>query len=231
MASQQYTNLAQSSFASPYTAGDTTITLQSGDGALFPSTGNFTVAIDSPPQFFLLCTGRSGDVLTVNSSATEGTTAQSMAVGKLVVQILTAGTMDAIRSDMSQVGVNSGLPVSGMKKGDRYEATDAQYYYVFDGSVWQQFSKVNLTVSSHSSNYSLTATDNIVNATASLTFTLPSVTGLTGKIYYIKNFTGSGSVTVNTTGGVTIDGQSSWIMSNQYSSMTVFTDGSNWYII
>lgn len=31
MSSQQYTNLAQSSFASPYTAGDSSITLQSGE--------------------------------------------------------------------------------------------------------------------------------------------------------------------------------------------------------
>jgi hypothetical protein len=231
MASQQYTNLAQSSFASPYTAGDSSITLQSGDGALFPATGDFTIAIDSPTQFFLKCTSRSGDVLTVNPSATEGTVAQSKAVGILVVQVLTAGTMDAIRSDLSQVGVNSGLPVSGMKKGDRYEATDAPYYYVFDGSVWDQFSKVNLVVSSHSSNYPITSTDNIVIATSTLTFTLPSTSGLTGKIYFIKNLTGSGSVTINTSSGATIDGQSSWIMSSQYSSMTVFTDGSNWFII
>lgn len=73
MAVQQYTNLAASTLGSPYTAGDSSLTLSTGGGAVFPTSGNFTVGIGNPPTFFLQCTARSGDVLTVGTSATEGT--------------------------------------------------------------------------------------------------------------------------------------------------------------
>ena len=67
-------NLAQSTLASGYTAGDSSITVQSGDGAKFPTSGNFMLALNDPPDFFLRCTARSTDTLTVDTSGAESST-------------------------------------------------------------------------------------------------------------------------------------------------------------
>jgi hypothetical protein len=136
---QQYTNLASSTLASSYTAGGTTVTLASGDGAKFPTTGDFTIAVGQPPAFFLQCTSRTGDTLTVDTIATEGTTAANASSATVVTQVITAGVLDGIRSDQNQVGPYSSLPSSGMRKGDSYKCIDSPYEYVYNGSAWQAF--------------------------------------------------------------------------------------------
>ena len=139
MAEQQYSNLASSILASAYTAGDTTLTLQSGTGSLFPVIGDFTVAIDSPPSFFLYCTARATDVITVNSSASEGTSASNEPIGTPVTQVITSGVLNNIRNDMNKFGLDADLSTSGMHLGDRYNDTDQSYYYIYGTSGWQQF--------------------------------------------------------------------------------------------
>ena len=135
--SQTYTNLASSTLASSYTAGDSSITVATGDGAKFPTTGNFTVAVGQPPNFFLQCTARTDDTLTVDTSATEGTTAANASSATAVTHVITAGVLDGIRSDQNQVGLYSSLPTSGMKKGDSYKCSDSPWQFHYDGSVWQ----------------------------------------------------------------------------------------------
>jgi len=139
MSEQQYSNLASSTLASAYTAGDTTLTLQSGTGSLFPVTGDFTVAIDSPPSFFLYCTARATDVITVNSSASEGTTAGNKPIGTTVTEVITAGVLNNIRSDMNKFGFDTSISSSGMHLGDRYDSIDQPYYYIYGTSGWRQF--------------------------------------------------------------------------------------------
>lgn len=86
------------------------------------------------------------------------------------------------------------------------------------------------------SNYSASATDNTIlaNTTGSaLTITLPSTATIKGRIYTIKKI-GSGGIdnqlTINPSGG-TIDGGSSYIIYNDWTYVTLQTDGSNWYVI
>ena len=55
MSSQQYTNQAVSTLGLPYTSGASSLTLSSGTGSAFPATGNFTIGINDPPSFDLLC--------------------------------------------------------------------------------------------------------------------------------------------------------------------------------
>jgi hypothetical protein len=148
MATQQYTNLAGSSLSVSYTAGNTTLTLQSGDGALFPSSGDFTVGVDKPPTFFLKCTSRSGDVLTVGASATEGTTAASRTIGTPITHVLTAGAMRSMFGDYLSVGPFASRPASPFA-GFRYKATDSPVDSVYDGTNWNDFvrdSKVTLPI-------------------------------------------------------------------------------------
>lgn len=69
----------------------------------------------------------------------------------------------------------------------------------------------------------------LVEVTAnSPTLTLPSATGTYGMSFIIKN-TGSGTATLATTGGQTIDGASTKSLT-QYVSLTVFSNGINWII-
>ena len=89
-----------------------------------------------------------------------------------------------------------------------------------------------IVVVSKGASYPAAATDNVILVTAAATITLPAVTGLTGKQIIVKNLATTGVlVVVDTTGGATIDGQLSWTMAVQYLSMTMVTDGINWYII
>ena len=61
------------------------------------------------------------------------------------------------------------------------------------------------------------------------TITLPTAVNITGQQFNIKN-SGSGTVTLATTSGQTIDGQAVQTLT-QYQALTVVSNGSNWIII
>lgn len=82
----------------------------------------------------------------------------------------------------------------------------------------------------------LSVSDNtvLVNTTsAAITITLPAAGTIAGRIYTIKKI-GTGDIdnplTITPAAG-TIDGGASLIMYNDYSYVTIQTDGTNWYII
>lgn len=77
----------------------------------------------------------------------------------------------------------------------------------------------------------LGATDStvLVNA-ASVTVTLPTAVGITGRLYTVKMTAASGTVTVATTASQTIDGTSTHSLSSN-AAITVQSDGSNWFIV
>ena len=72
-----------------------------------------------------------------------------------------------------------------------------------------------------------------VNASsAAFTLTLPAVSGIGGTIFVIKEAAGSANtVTIATPSSETIDGQSTYTMSTPYASITIYCDGSNWFVI
>lgn len=67
-----------------------------------------------------------------------------------------------------------------------------------------------------------------------ITLTLPNATGNFGRQFIIKDWRGNSSVrniTINTSLGQTIDGNSSKIINTNYASFYVVSDGSNWAVI
>lgn len=84
------------------------------------------------------------------------------------------------------------------------------------------------------SNYTLTANDWTVDCTSgTFAVTLPTAVGITGRTYNIKN-SGTGVITINTTGGQTVDDQISgyWTLgASSYANMCVQSDGTNWIIL
>ncbi len=83
--------------------------------------------------------------------------------------------------------------------------------------------------------YTITSADTVVIADATsnnITVTLPVASGVTGYRFYVKRKDGSGNtVTIARSGSDVIDGATSQTLNAQYTSATVVSDGSNWYII
>jgi hypothetical protein len=79
--------------------------------------------------------------------------------------------------------------------------------------------------------YTILTTNFYIEATAnSFILTLPTAVGFSGKSFVIKN-SGTGVITVDANGSQTIDGSLTAILSTQYESVTVVSNGSNWIII
>lgn len=92
-----------------------------------------------------------------------------------------------------------------------------------------------LQLVSKTGTYAILRTDNIIlcDATsAAFTATLPTAVNFTGQTYTIKKTDSSvNAVTVGTTSSQTIDGSTTAVISTQYASITVVSDGANWSII
>jgi hypothetical protein len=77
--------------------------------------------------------------------------------------------------------------------------------------------------------YTVKDDDYLIDITGNtITVTLPTALGFSGKNYVLKN-RGTGVVTVGTTSSQTIDGSSSKILNNN-DSIEIVSDGSNWII-
>jgi hypothetical protein len=109
------------------------------------------------------------------------------------------------------------------------QGTAANSTFQLNGSMSANITKTN-------TNYPVTETDNTILAdatSAALTITLPPVTNISGRIYTIKKVGTGGidnAVTISPTGG-TIDGGANYIIYNDWTFVTLQTDGTNWYVI
>ncbi|HSU29532.1 MAG TPA: hypothetical protein VLJ68_14190 [Chitinophagaceae bacterium] len=103
-------------------------------------------------------------------------------------------------------------------------------------STVQVSGSLSMTIRTITSNTVLTGTDNTILAnttSGAITITLPNPANFSGRIYTIKKV-GSGGIdnelTVSPAAG-TIDGGSNYIIYNDWTYVTLQTDGTNWYII
>lgn len=124
-----FTNNASASLASAITSGSTTITLASGQGALFPaiSGSNFFMAtlVDTSNNIEIVrATARTGDTLTV-TRAQDGTSARAFAAGdKLELRIVNAGLQEFVQRDGS-VAMTGALNMNSQKVTNLTQATAA----------------------------------------------------------------------------------------------------------
>ena len=93
-----------------------------------------------------------------------------------------------------------------------------------------------LAIATKTATYTASASDHTIlcNNTTALTITLPLASGAAGRIYVIKKISAAGNnVTIqrNGSGSDLIDGASSVIISVQYSSYMLQSDGTNWYTL
>ena len=87
-------------------------------------------------------------------------------------------------------------------------------------------------------NYTPTMGDDFILVSATgKTITLPSISGnhfsaadgFASRHYTIKQIVSGGSTTIATTGGATIDGASTYVLTNQYSTVELQSDNTNWW--
>ncbi|HET9412141.1 MAG TPA: hypothetical protein VFO38_04820 [Candidatus Saccharimonadales bacterium] len=97
------------------------------------------------------------------------------------------------------------------------------------------WSDTTYATSTKTSNYTVSATDTVIFANATsgnVTITLPTASTSTGYRFYVKRIDNSGNTcTVARSSSDTIDGQTSISLDLQYTSLTIVSDGSAWYII
>lgn len=97
------------------------------------------------------------------------------------------------------------------------------------------WSDATFTTSTKTSNYTIGATDTVIFANATsgnVTITLPVASGVSGYRFYVKRIDNSGNTcAVARSGSDTIDGQTSVNLDAQYTSLTLVSDGTAWYII
>lgn len=101
-----------------------------------------------------------------------------------------------------------------------------------DNSVLTIAGPIATALASKSSNYTITATDSVILASGTTTITLPTAVGITGRQYTIKKTDASGTnVTIATTSSQNIDSATTYILSVQYQSIAVVSDGTQWWIV
>lgn len=84
-------------------------------------------------------------------------------------------------------------------------------------------------VTAYSTTGSILVTDSFITVSGTITRTLPTAVGVKGRVYTIK-MTGSGVVTLDTTGGQTIDGASTYVLRDTNGGIALISDGSNWLV-
>jgi len=103
-------------------------------------------------------------------------------------------------------------------------------------STVQIAGSLSMAIKSVTGDYTVTAADNTILAntsSASITVTLPAPGSFAGRIYTIKKIGNGGldnELTISPASG-TIDGGSSYKIYNDWTYVTLQTDGTNWYII
>lgn len=100
-----------------YTAGDPTLTLLAGQGALLPATGTFWIRQASLLQSSLInilkVTARTGDVLTVVGGQ-DGTTDQNILTGTIMCWVLSASALQQLTVDISSTPWLSAITSKGV---------------------------------------------------------------------------------------------------------------------
>ena len=76
------------------------------------------------------------------------------------------------------------------------------------------------------------ASDNMLvfTGTSAATLTLPTAASIAGRVYWVKNASSNSStLTIATTSSQTIDGLSSWSLTQTNKAIRLVSDGANWY--
>lgn len=93
-------------------------------------------------------------------------------------------------------------------------------------------------IATYTNSYSMTSTDDAAlgdTSSNNITFTLPDASSVSGKIFYFKKISASNSMLIKSVSGQLLDGSdidaAPYAITVIYESVTIISDGSNWWII
>lgn len=208
-------------------AGNTSATkkflTQTGTGTVSAAPGWSTIAAADLPSPFTSGTasGSTSKFATVTGTLTSGHLATWDASGNLIdggaVPSGGGGTVTSVA-----MSVPAGMSVSGSP--------------VTSTGTLAVTGFPNLAFASKTANYTLTATDQVILASASggaFTLTLPAASSNSGKVFYLKKTDSTtNAVTISRAGSDTIEGATTTTLNTQYEILTLVSDGvSVWNIL
>ena len=112
-----------------------------------------------------------------------------------------------------------------------FSATSGRVYTFPDaeGTVALSGDPLRVPYNAQGSSYAASDNDCVISATGTFTVTLPAVSGVSGKMLWVKN-SGAGVITVDGNGAETIDGAATQAVAAG-DCMQVCSDGLNWIIL
>ena len=184
--------------------------------------------------------GAIGSVSTTTTGGAVGKGATSTA-GGAIGNLSTATTGGAV-GDRAKVtdGFAGGQSASAngtgrVQLGTGTNSTDNTIQFLSSGSVTAaEFGRLAVsTTAATGSTYTVLSTDHVILANNSGGVAVALISAASagdGFRLVIKN-TGTGAVTIDADGAETIDGALTAILTNQYESITIVSDGLNWFIL
>lgn len=177
---------------------------------------------------------------------------QFIAIGELPNDVLTNAVL--FNTDQTPGQPNSVALIMGGWDGSEQQASayiggaTTGVYVPDSASSFEVIGNITLlgalsyNYTSQSTPYSALITDCVIgvssiNASPNNTITLPVISSLVsanGHVIYIKDESGTANITnivINTSDSATIDGSSTFTITQAYSSITLYCNGSNWFII
>ncbi|MGE3278033.1 MAG: hypothetical protein AB7O67_23220 [Vicinamibacterales bacterium] len=128
-------------------------------------------------------------------------------------------------------GINAGSGNVGIVGTDgRVPAISSTYFASLDGSALTNLTSATYAVAAKTTTYTVTTSDNVLTASGTFTITLYAASGNTGRLLEIKNI-GTGTVTIDGNASETIDGETTYVLEQQYESVTLLCTGSGWVIL
>lgn len=118
--------------------------------------------------------------------------------------------------------------------GEPHYVTDTEQLYIFNGTTNRRVINLNVATVTASS-VTLDEDDDVILCDCSsnaITVNLPAASDYIGKVFYIKKIDVSvNSTTVDGDGSETIDGSTTISLTTQYESVTIVSNGTNWFIL
>jgi len=217
MAFLQVTNRAISKLTSDISATDTSFTVTTGDGALFP-TGNFIVTIENER---ILVGSRSGDTFSSLTRGYDGTTAASHSAGASVELRIVARHIQELQNFCNTAGQPNGLatldanalvPLSQIPTP--LTGKDADTVDGYHGSALEKVANKGVANGYASLNSSGLVVQNPANATATPTANAIVMAGPNGKIADGWNVQSIATTASPTFSGITLGGYSVYPSAN-----------------
>jgi len=129
---EKYSNNATTTLNGTINSSVTSLVVTSA--ALFPTSGDFRIVIDSE---IMKVTAVSGTTFTIERGL-EDTTAASHTNGATISHIITADSLDQWRGDLLGFGAGAYRPAAGIK-GRHFFDTDGPHRHFDDGSAWYTY--------------------------------------------------------------------------------------------